>query len=94
MEDQAAEIESLKEQLRWAKSKIAAMQLDLDRWALKNQEWAKEMVQKIMKKPEQSQQEWPRAKTWHLYQQSQSDHLSDLSREAERQEAERNRWLG
>jgi hypothetical protein len=90
LEDQAAEIESLKEQLKWAQAKIAAMQLDLDRWAQKNQEWAKEKVRQMS-----GQQEYPRAQGWKKYleQQSQSDHLSDLSREAERQEAERNRWL-
>lgn len=90
MEDQAAEIESLKEQLRWAKSKISAMQLDLDRWAEKNRHWASETVDRVMKN--QSEQEWPRAKTWSLYQPSQSDHLSDLAKESERQEAEKQRW--
>lgn len=88
MEDQVAEIESLKEELKWVKAKMAAMQSDLDRWAKKNQDWSKETVKQIV-----GSQEWPRAKTWHLYRPLQSDHLSDLSREAERQEAEKNRWL-
>ena len=89
MEDQAAEIEALKEELKWARAKIVALQLDLDRWARKTRWWAKGVVNQVT----HSEQEYPRAKTWKLYQQSQSDHLSDLSREAERQEAERNRWL-
>lgn len=85
MEDQAAEIESLKEELKWAKAKIVAQQLDLDRWYQKNQKWSQKKVESVM--------EYPRAKTWKLFQPLQSDHLSDLNREAERQESERNRWV-
>ena len=87
MEDQAAEIEALKEELKWAKAKIVAQQIDLGRWAQKNQQSAKGTVDSIM--------DYPRAKTWKLYQEGllQSDHLSDLNQEADRQESERNRWL-
>jgi hypothetical protein len=45
-----------KEKLKWAQAKIAAMQLDLDRWSRKNQEWAKEMVQKSNSPQELPQQ--------------------------------------
>jgi hypothetical protein len=89
LEDLAARVAELEEELRWAKSKIAAQQLDLDRWAEKNRLWASEKVEKIVF----GQQEYPRAKTWKLYQQSQSDHLSDLNQESDRQVAERNRWV-
>lgn len=93
MEDQSAEIESLKEELRWAKSKIAAMQLDLDRWAEKNRIWAGEVVNRVMKK-DQGQQEYPRAKTWALYQKSleQREQEAELNRESDRQQAEKVRW--
>ena len=39
MENQAAEIESLREELKWAKAKIQAMQIDLDRWEKRTEEW-------------------------------------------------------
>ena len=89
MEDLAARVAELEEELRWAKSKIAAQQLDLDRWAEKNRHWASEKVEKILAGP----QEWPRAQTWKLYQQSQSDHLSELNQESDRQVAEKSRWI-
>jgi hypothetical protein len=69
---------------------VQAQQLDLDRWAEKNRHWASEVVDRVM----QSEQEWPRAQGWKKYQEGllQSDHLSDLSKEAERQEAEKQQW--
>lgn len=90
MENQSAEIAALQEELKWAKAKIAAMQLDLDRWAEKNRQWAEETVSRIV-----GQQEWPRSTSWKKFhpEWSRSDHLSELSREAERQEFEKNRWV-
>ena len=57
MENQAAEIESLKEELKWAKAKIESMKIDLDRWEKRTEEWAKETVREIT-------QEWPRANSY------------------------------
>jgi len=47
-----AKVQKLVEELGWAKAKIGVQKLDLDRWAEKNQLWAKEMVQDLG-------QEWP-----------------------------------
>ena len=73
------------------KSKTQLLQVDLDRIAEKNQKWAKETVEKIVV----GQQEYPRAKTWKLYQAGllNPDHLSDLNRESDRQVAEKSRWI-
>ena len=86
-----AKVAQLSEDLRWSRSKVRAQQLDLDRWAEKNRIWAGEVVAQVM----QSQQEYPRAKTWKLYQEGllQSDHLSELNRESDRQQAEKTRWV-
>ena len=86
-----AKVQSLFEDLRWARSKVKAQQLDLDRWSQKNRSWAEEVVDRVM----QSEQEWPRAQGWKKYQESQTaqEQASELNRESDRQQAERNRWL-
>lgn len=38
----------LAEELRWARSKVRAQQLDLDRWAEKNRLWAQGKVEDLM----------------------------------------------
>jgi hypothetical protein len=40
-------VKSLLEDLRWARSKVKAQQLDLDRWAEKNRLWAKGKVEDL-----------------------------------------------
>ncbi len=52
-----AKVQKLVEELKWSQAKVKTQQLDLDRWAAKNQEWAKEMVQG-------KTQDWPRANSY------------------------------
>jgi len=73
-----------------ARTKAQALQIDLDRVAEKNRKWASEKVKALMQE-QQSQQEWPRAQGWKKYQDSLQE--SELNRESDRQQAERNRWV-
>ena len=91
---QSVRVEGLEQDLRLSKSKVWAQQLDLDRWAAKNQEWAKEMVQKVMNSTQDSPQEWPRAQGWKKYQESlkAQEQASELNQESDRQQAEKQQW--
>jgi len=84
-------LEKSEQEMKNLKSKNQMYQIDLDRIAEKNQKWASETVDRIVS----GQQEYPRAKTWKLYQAGllNPDHLSDLNRESDRQEAEKSRWI-
>ena len=48
----------LEQELRWAKAKIQAQELDLARWEKKNSEWAKEKVQELRWEPELQAPQW------------------------------------
>jgi hypothetical protein len=84
-------LEKSEQEMKNLKSKNQMYQIDLDRIAEKNQKWASETVDRIVS----GQQEYPRAKTWKLYQAGllNPDHLSDLNRESDRQVAEKSRWV-
>ena len=84
-------LEKSEREMKNLKSKNQMYQIDLDRIAEKNQKWASETVDRIVF----GQQDYPRAKTWKLYQAGllDSDHLSDLNRESDRQQAEKNQWI-
>ena len=84
-------LEKSEQEMKNLKSKNQMYQIDLDRIAEKNQKWASETVDWIVA----GQQEYPRAKTWKLYQAGllNPDHLSDLNRESDRQVAEKSRWI-
>jgi len=84
-------LEKSEQEMKNLKSKNQMYQIDLDRIAEKNQKWASETVDRIVS----GQQDYPRAKTWKLYQAGllNPDHLSDLNRESDRQVAENSRWI-
>ena len=84
-------LEKSEQEMKNLKSKNQMYQIDLNRIAEKNQKWASETVDRIVS----GQQEYPRAKTWKLYQAGllNPDHLSDLNRESDRQVAEKSRWI-
>jgi hypothetical protein len=84
-------LEKSEQEMKNLKSKNQMYQIDLDRIAEKNQKWASETVDRIVS----GQQDYPRAKTWKLYQAGllNPDHLSDLNRESDRQVAEKSRWV-